>query len=363
MITLFCVRPKGFNLGNEVIFLGLSHLLREAFGTLVNIAQVPAEDTGDGALCGLTARSVHEMNQYGHGVIVGGGNLYENGQLRIDANALSALRPPLMLFSLSYGRIYDHQHQLVRRTDAMPDAVIAALNAQAAVSIARDDATMGHLRAIGIDSARLGACPTLLLDRFPVLRPHLSGAAGGPLIAIRHPSLMNLPLRHQARLHDTVRDIARTLEEQGFGSARILCHDMRDASFAASLGDMEFVLPQDAYTLVELLRCAPLVVTFRLHAFLPCVSVGTPAINISYDERSHSLLRTIGLDRWDIDFVRTPDVAGAVRDRAARLGDLDALRSAARPIWHGYEQVLRDGAAEFATLVRRYATGGSSTPA
>jgi len=65
MITLFCVRPKGVNLGNEVIFLGLSHLLREAFGTLVKIAQVPAEDTGDGALCGLTARSVHEMNQYG----------------------------------------------------------------------------------------------------------------------------------------------------------------------------------------------------------------------------------------------------------------------------------------------------------
>jgi hypothetical protein len=358
MITLFCVRPKGVNLGNEVIFLGLSHLLREAFGTLVNIAQVPAEDAGDGALYGLTASSVHEMNQYGHGVIVGGGNLYENGQLRVDANALSALRPPLMLFSLSYGRIYDHLHQLVRRTDAMPDAVVAALNAQAAVSIARDDATMVHLRAIGIDRARLGACPTLFLDSFPVLRPQLNGA-GGALIAIRHPSLMNLPLRHQARLHDTVRDIARALEEDGFGSARILCHDIRDASFAASLGDMEFVLPEDAYTLVELLRRAPLVVSFRLHAFLPCVSAGTPAINISYDERSHSLLRTIGLDRWDIDFVRTPDVAAAVRDRAARLGDLDALRSAARPIWRGYEQVLRDGAAEFTTLVRRYATGSS----
>jgi polysaccharide pyruvyl transferase WcaK-like protein len=237
--------------------------------------------------------------------------------------------------------------------------VAAALNAQAAVSIARDHATMEYLRAIGVDRARLGACPTLFLDRFPVLRPQLNGAAGGPLIAIRHPSLMNLPLRHQARLHDAVRDIAGALDKVGFESARILCHDMRDASFAASLGDMEFVMPEDAYTLVELLRRAPLVVTFRLHAFVPCVSLGTPAINISYDERSRSLLRTIGLDRWDIDFVGTPDVAGAVRDRAARLGDLDELRSAAQPIWRGYEQVQRDSAAEFAACVRRYATSWS----
>ena len=43
MITLFCVRPRGFNVGNDTIFIGLRHLLREAFDGLVNIVQVPSK--------------------------------------------------------------------------------------------------------------------------------------------------------------------------------------------------------------------------------------------------------------------------------------------------------------------------------
>src|SRR5258708_25572169 len=97
MITLFCVRPKGFNVGNDTIFLGLRHLLREAFGGLVNIVQVPAVSSGEpGGSSALRADTIHELNLYRHGVIVGGGNLYENGQLDVDTNPLHALPPPLM---------------------------------------------------------------------------------------------------------------------------------------------------------------------------------------------------------------------------------------------------------------------------
>ena len=155
MITLFCVRPKGFNVGNDAIFLGLRHLLRETFDDFVNIVQIPAVSEG-AALGGLLPRTIHEMNLYGHGVIVGGGNVYENGQLDVDLHALRALRPPLMLFSLSHGRIYDHRHELVPRTDSMPDSIVAALNERAAISVARDNATLDHLRVLGLDKPVLG---------------------------------------------------------------------------------------------------------------------------------------------------------------------------------------------------------------
>ena len=175
MITLFSVRPRGFNVGNEAIFLGLRHLLRGAFDGGVNIVQVAAASGGEaGSLNGLLARTIHEMNLYGHGVVVGGGNLYENGGLTIDGHALAALRPPLMLFSLSHGRIYDHRHALVRRTDEMPRALVAALNEQAALSLARDDATLAYLRGLGLERPVLGGCPSLLLSQ---LAPPTGGGA------------------------------------------------------------------------------------------------------------------------------------------------------------------------------------------
>lgn len=351
MITLFCVRPVRWNVGNDVIFIAVRQLLRDAFDGFVNIVQIPAID-GSG-LVGLLPRSIHEMNLYGHGVVVGGGNLYENGQISIDTHALGSLHPPLMLFSLSHGRIYDNRHQLVRRTDSIPDNVVKALHEHAALSLARDDATMSYLRGLGLTTPILGGCPTLLLSKIAMPRPEIP-AMEGTLVSIRDPQLMSIPLRDQARLHSTIVAIVESLQRDGFGPVRILCHDLRDLSFAASLGNVEMILADDVYAHLELLRRARLVVSFRLHAFLPCLSFGTPAVNISYDERSISLVRTIGLGDWDIDFVRSSDVVAEVRDRCARLDDLAKLREAAQPIWQQLEKVMRDSMASFARLVVDY---------
>jgi len=362
--TLFAVRPKGFNVGNEAIFVGLRHLLRRHLDGRVNIVQVPAvESAEEGALSGLRARTIHEMNLYGHGVIVGGGNLYENGALTVDANALAALRPPLMLFSLSHGRIYDHRHTLVRRTDEMPRALVTALNEHAAISLARDDATLAFLRSLGLSRPMLGGCPSLLLSQveLPALE-HGMACTDGTLLSVRHPRLMSVPLHDQARLHGDIVRLIAALEAAGHGPVRILCHDTRDLAFASSLGDVEYLYPDDVFSYLALLRQARLVVSFRLHAFVPCVSFGTPAINISYDERSAALVRTIGLGAWDIDFVRGGDVVAAVLDRCARLDDLRTLCDDARPTWEHLESVMRDAVCGFGALVAAYAAEGPVCP-
>lgn len=354
MITLFCVRPRGLNIGNDTIFLGLRHLLRNAFDGLVNIVQVPAVPGQPGELSGLMPKTIHEMNLYGHGVIIGGGNLYENGQLDVDLNALRALHPPCMLFSLSHGRIYDNRHELVPRTDSMPDAMISALHESTSLSVARDDATLAHLRSLGLKDPVLGGCPSLLVREL-ALPADVTPPSDGCLLSVRHPRLMSIPLRDQARLHSTIVDLVAALDADGFGPIRILCHDTRDVAFASSLGDVEYILADDVHSHLALLRNAPLVVTFRLHAFLPCVSFGTPAVNISYDERSLSLVRTIGLESWDLDFIRTKDVVAGVRDRISRLGDLTELRGAAQPLWRQLETTMAERTAAFARLVTEYA--------
>lgn len=357
MITLFSVRPKGFNVGNDAIFLGVRHLLREAFGGFVNIVQVPAvESAEEGSLSGLKPRTIHEMNRYGHGVVVGGGNIYENGQLTVDAHALTALRPPLMLFSLSHGRIYDRRKTFVERTDSMPIGVIRHLNEKAMISLARDEATLAYLQNAGIDKAVLGGCPTLLLSRVELPRMAAPSASTGTLLCLRNPQLMSIPLASQARLHKAVVDILDTLNALGHGPVRILCHDTRDVAFASSFEDVEYIVPDDVYSHLELLRSARLVVTFRLHAFLPALSYGTPAINISYDERSVSLVKTIGYGSWDIDYVKSADLLSDIRDRCHRLSELPAIREAAQPRWQLLEGVMRESMTAFAESVNAYAS-------
>ncbi|MES1255749.1 MAG: polysaccharide pyruvyl transferase family protein [Acidobacteriota bacterium] len=361
LITLFCVRPRRFNIGNDAILLGVRHLLRAAFDEPINIVQVPAaENDGHAGLSGLLPQSIHQMNLYGHGVLVGGGNLYENSGLDVDVHALAALRLPLMLFSLSHGRIYNHRHELVPRTDAMPAPVVVALNGQAALSVVRDDATLGHLRALGITKAVLGGCPSLLLGQLPL--PASSGpeVSAGTLLSVRHPQLMSIPLRSEARMHGTVLRLVEMLEADGFGPVRLLCHDTRDLMFASSLGDVEYIVPDDVYSYLELLRRARLVVSFRLHAFVPCLSFGTPAINISYDERSLSLVRTLGFESWDIDFVRSADVVADVRDRCHRLSEFASQRRSAKPLWQHLEATMTSAMSSFASLVTAYASEGPS---
>ena len=358
MTTIFCVRPTGFNIGNDTIFVGLRHLLRGAFDEPVNLVHVPAvRGEAGSSLYGLTPASVHQMNQYGHGVVVGGGNLYENGALDVNVQALAALRLPLMLCSLSHGRIYDQRHQLRPRTDAMANSTTVALNEAAAISLVRDDATLRYVQALGIDTAKLAACPSLLLGELPATPGASSIPPGGTLLSIRSPRLMSIPPRDEARVHGVVRRLLDDLQRLGAGPVRLLCHDIRDLEFASSFDGVDYILPDDVQAYLQALREARLVVSFRLHAFVPCLAFGTPAINVSYDERSLSLVRTLGFEAWDVNVVTSADPAGEVMERCARLDDYATLRASQRPAWDAFASVMRESAAAFATQVRAYRDG------
>jgi hypothetical protein len=354
--NVFWIRPRRHNVGNETIAYALRRFLRAELGSDVNLLPVAATSGEyDGWLSGLTAETVHQMNLYGHGVVIGGGNVYENGGLDVDVDALRELRPPLMLCSLSYGRIFDDGGQLRRRTDAMPKAVVRALGEQAVTSVARDGTTLSYLRELGLEGVSLGGCPSLFLDSESLPPP--SSSRGEVLVSIRNPHLMSVPLRHQAQVASEVARLVEALCERDLGAVRLLCHDRRDMPFAAGFGDIDYTLPDDAADFLARLRSASFVVTFRLHAFLPCLALGVPAVNISYDERSGGMMRTLGLEEWDVDLLTEPDLTDAVLDRADRREDLERLRAHCAPGWHDMEYRLHTGIREFADAVHRYARG------
>jgi polysaccharide pyruvyl transferase len=359
--NVFWIRPRRHNVGNETIAYALRGLLRAELGSDVNLLPVAATSGEyDGWLSGLTAQTVHQMNLYGHGVVVGGGNIYENGGLDVDVGALRELRPPLMLCSLSYGRIFDDHGQLRRRTDAMPKDVVRALGEQALTSVARDQATVSYLRELGLEGVGLGACPSLFV-RPGALRPR-SGSRGEVLVSIRNPQLMSVPLRHQARVASEVARLVETLREQDLGPVRLLCHDRRDMPFAAGFSDIDYTLPDDALDFLERLQSASLVVTFRLHAFLPSLALGVPAVNVSYDERSAGMMGTLGLEEWDVDFLTESDLTSTILDRAHRPQDLERLRTGCASGWRELEGTLHGAIRDFGAAVDRYAQESRPLP-
>ena len=355
MVNLFCIRPKGFNIGNNVIYQGTLDFLQEAFGPQVNVITLPATSRYEShAKAGLTPRTVHEINRYGHGVVVGGGNLYENGELEVNAGALEALEVPLLLFSLGAGRIYNRHRELVPRTDGMSPAVIRMLHEKAAYSLARDDATADMLRQAGCTNVDVGGCPTLFigehLSRIPIFRD-----VTDVLISIRTPELMNVPLRDQARVRNDVLAIIDAVERHCNCAVKLLCHDHRDLAFAASFENVEYLYTDDPLTYLGWLRSCRLNISYRLHAALPCLSMGTPAISISYDQRALSLMQTVGFEDWDINMITTPDVPAAVGDRLDRLAELPELRRAAQARWQTLRRCMTSTFRSFADDVQALA--------
>lgn len=353
MKTIYNIRPKGLNVGNDAIAVAMQNFIYEASGELVNIIPIPATSKYDGGgLYGLTRRSIHEINQYGSGVIVGGGNLYENGEIDVDVDALNALSRPLMVFSVSVGKVFDRTLQLSRRTDTISDSKLKALSDRADLNLLRDTASVEWVKALG-SKASLGACPTIFLSelekRLPGLKSIGKKYSEYTLISVRNPELMNIPpiLKRETRIH--IQELIEMLTAEG-NKVAILCHDSRDIAFAVGY-DVPYIYTGEVYSYLSMIANCRLLITYRLHAFLPALSFGTPAIKISYDERALSLIADVGYDSWNINLVTCNDVVKEVKDRMSRLGELQLLKEANKRKWGTIRSNLIDTFSEFDRLM------------
>lgn len=349
MKNIYLIRPVGFNVGNHVIYVGLRNLIRDVFEEEVNIITVPATAKYDSyGRPGLSSPSIFEINQYGDGVIVGGGNLLENGELDVDLDALSALMPPMMLFSLSWGRVYDRFGTLTRRTDTMSDRTAQALVEAAEVVVARDDSTQSFMRSVSNREVLLGGCPTLFLKARSKEK-----ADRKALISIRNPGLMSISPGHQAAVRRQIDTAQETLADIGL-EADLLCHDHRDVSFAASFPHLNYRYIEDPREFLAALQATPVLVTYRLHSFIPAAVFGTPAVKVSYDERAVAAMRTLGLRDWNINLFDVDNPLDAIR---ARILDSESLAEAwtqATPTLDHLKSVQRGAMQQFRDSVYAY---------
>jgi len=353
MINLYSIRPKGFNVGNDVIYIALKGFIEEAFVEKpINIISLPATNKYEShKKAGFTKSTIYEINQFGDGVILGGGNLYENGEIDIDPIAMNALDKPLLICSVSRGKIYNKAGNLVDRTDVISDAALKLLNDKAALSLSRDQATVDHISGLGCNNI-LGTCPTLFLNEF--ISQKLSIAPKYKtdcLISIRTPNLMSVPPVKQYELRETLLETIDYLREKGYPNIKILCHDHRDIGFADSFKGVDYLYTDDAYKFLDLLRSTRLNLTFRLHSFIPCLAMDIPTIKVSYDQRALSLVDAIGLDEWNVNYMKD-NVVAEIKNRIDNLGELETMKSKlADSKWKEIKEVFKTNFSAFAEMI------------
>jgi len=354
MINLYSIRPKGFNVGNDVIYIALKGFIEDAFeDSEINIVSLPATNKYESnKKAGFTKGTIYEINQFGNGVILGGGNLFENGEIDIDPIALKALDKPLLICSVSRGKIYNKDGVLVDRTDVISDNNLKKLSEKATINMSRDKATYEHIKSLGCDNM-IGACPTLFLNKYISQDNKLNEKYKSDcLISIRTPNLMSVPPVKQYELRDMLLETISYLKDKGYSKIKILCHDHRDIGFADSFADVEFLYTDDAYKFINLLRHTRLNLTFRLHSFIPCLALDIPTIKVSYDERALSLVDTLGLDSWNVNYVKN-NVMNEIKHRIDNIGDLDTLKDELKKDhWPSIEKGFKDNFKKFAELTK-----------
>lgn len=302
-----CPFGHGFNIGNFLIQQAVRRIVERHCNGGVNFITIPA--AGFGAKSGLTKKTIYDINQTASGVIIGGGNLFENGEIEFDKGALRALRKPMLVYSSSYGHIYGPDLSYVRRTDAINDNDLVTLLEHADVVLSRDQATYNHIESLMRHPDHLvGGCPSVYISDLANTEFSKGGQEENrfPLLAVRNPDQMNIPLSQKMKIHHLSEQCIELMESRSKEKVKVLCNDQRDIEYAMSFGK-EILYTSDVYEYFNILNNVELAVSFRVHTSLPLWSLGRPTLNLSYDERSESLIKTLDMEKCDLNIIERRD--------------------------------------------------------
>lgn len=303
-LNIAILRPFGANVGNHVINTCLVYLLNKTFGKdTLNIIDIPASRKIDsGILAGLDRNTTFYLNEIADGVIIGGGNLFENGEIDAEPVALNALQPPLMLFSNSLGRIVGRSGALIQRTDSSNPTTLWNLHSKAVIKLSRDSATVDLLANYDCQS-QLGYCPTIHTRLAYEDRIKEVERCNRTYISIRNPDRISGTNYQKYLVTNSIDTIIQKAIMDQPEELVILCNDLRDLQYAMYLNaryGLKYEYTGKDYEFIAKLSSAKLVYSYRLHTTVPCVSLGTKVINISYDERAKCLSENLGLNKYSV---------------------------------------------------------------
>jgi polysaccharide pyruvyl transferase WcaK-like protein len=172
------------------------------------------------------------------------------------------------------------------------------------------------------------------------------------LISVRNPVLMNISLLKQSEIQNDIYKIIELLKQNGHVKIRLLCHDHRDISFAASFKNVPYMYVDEPLNYLALLKNCRLNITYRVHSALPCMAFKTPFIKLSYDERAISLMETLGFKEWNINIVNTSNLLKEIKYRINNLDKIEIYLKKAKKIWLELKTTQENAMKKFAKAAK-----------
>jgi len=208
---------------------------------------------------------------------------------------------------------------------------------------------------LGIQNVHVGACPTLFLGKYQnftieeeYIKKYISDKV---VISIRNPSLMSIPANSQQKVREDISQFIDYSKNVLNKEAIILCHDLRDIDYAESIS-CDHLYTGDIYSYLTIIKFCHLLISYRLHSFLPAISYRKDAIKISYDERAISLIDTFSMNSWNINMLKD-NVMDSVIDRINNMDRLQNLIIENEEKWNQIDSSIENLFNEFAVQVKK----------
>jgi len=292
--------PHGHNIGDRFARDGIRKLLRERSPGATIVDFPVNKSCPPGVAYGLRGENVERNNAEADLVVIGGSNLYQCRKrgpwgVATDVESIQRLSRPVMLIGLGTGSSFKNT---VRPCLPPSSDEIRLLNQRAVGSSVRDKRTEAFLTALGLRGQVMTGCPsTFVFEKDLAFNDHLDVAVSFPPVRFKK--------RHPWTYFRVIRAIRKHMDYcLGQGLRPFLaCHDRGDLELAKEIsrGRTELFFSENTEDYYARYANIRLLVGFRLHASIICLSMGVPFIPVSFDLRGTAFLEAYDSIDWGLD--------------------------------------------------------------
>ena len=264
----------------------------------------------------LSRRMISKINRNDLAVI-GGGGLYSEHALPLDASALAAVKIPIVVFGAGY-----NEHLGGESLDEAQLQSLRELNERAALSSVRDEVSRKLLERLGFKVPVTGDPALFLASRKTALRLQAPPRIG--LNLATHG--WRLQDQYLPALLDTLTTVGEELRREYKAQLFYLVHTRAERKVARELRRRLpglLVCHPSAPRLLYVYQQLDLVVSMMLHSSIFGLAAAVPVINVAYDRKNHAFMQSIGHPERCVDL----DEATADRLLSLARNMLNADRS------------------------------------
>ena len=249
----------------------------------------------------LTEQRIEQLNKEGSCILIAGSGLYSNANtpsgwyFNCKPELFSKIKIPIFLIGLGCNN--NLKNDIFGKLTDKAKSSIKLINNLSAISTVRDQRTYDILKDIGVTNHQLMLDPACFLNVIPVQKQRriaINIAQHAPILG-RFDGGIEGQKNREKNLQSFAK-ISNYLIEKNY-SVVFICHDPLEQSLVIDLQklvpELEWINTDNIDRILEEYNKCLATICIKMHSAILSFAVGTPFINIYYDEKSIEFLKLI----------------------------------------------------------------------